>query len=122
MGLQNGVLYQSLKKVTGEWHAGHLQWRIYFDYLRFYYDGEVIFCSDQCNDVNEIKNWFYISNQKAFFSTGKYTIKDSKIEIVINTTVGTLKYVGEINNENIILKTSNNESNFSQWDLFTMVN
>lgn len=44
MALQYKTLYQSLKKVYGEWHSGHVEWGYLWNYLKFYDDGTVIYC------------------------------------------------------------------------------
>jgi hypothetical protein len=116
--LQYNKLYQSLKKVSAEWHSGHVQWGYYWDFLKFYKDGKVISCNNSNNDIQKINSWFSIENNDAYFNRGIYTIKDNKISITISVAVGQLVYEGEIQNDGIVLHVQNTVTKYSNWDFF----
>lgn len=51
-------LYQSLKKVSAEWHAGHIEWFYTWNYLKIYEDGVFIYASIAGNDFKSINENF----------------------------------------------------------------
>ena len=56
--LQYNTVYQSLKKVSAEWHAGHVQWSYCWNYLKFYNDGTFIYASIQGDNLKQIEKSF----------------------------------------------------------------
>ncbi|KKT72092.1 MAG: hypothetical protein A2281_11130 [Bacteroidetes bacterium RIFOXYA12_FULL_38_20] len=120
MALQYNKLYQSLKKVSGEWHAGHFEWYFYWDFLKFYENGIVISCNNNKDDLNDINDWFNVENEKAFFNKGTYLIKGNSIEINISVAVGSIKYYGEISNNYLIVSTINESVGYKNIDFFEL--
>jgi hypothetical protein len=97
--LQYNKLYQSLKKVGGEWHAGHFQWYYYWNYIKFFEDGTLIEASINSEDFNNIQLNFTPDNQN--ISHGKYTYDGKELIIELNKT--TLKG-GETLEGNIVIQ------------------
>jgi hypothetical protein len=117
--LKYNTLYQSLKKVSAEWHAGHVQWEYVWSYLKFYEDATVIYCSSS-NNTNNLK-WFSKENKEAFFYKGTYIINAHKIEINIPATIGNLNFDGEINANSLVLRLNNTSTNLKEfWDLYSI--
>lgn len=56
--IKYNTLYQSLKKVSAEWHAGHIDWFYTWNYLKFYEDGVFIYASIAGNDTKVINESF----------------------------------------------------------------
>lgn len=56
--LRYNTLYQSLKKVSAEWHAGSIQWNYNWNYIKFFHDNTFIYATINGDDFNQINNWF----------------------------------------------------------------
>lgn len=118
--LQYNKLYQSLKKVSAEWHAGHVQWEYSWNYLKFYEDGTVIYCSSR-GDASDLK-WFSKDNEKAVMYKGVFQIDKFNLSAVIPTNLAQLKFDGIIQDQNLILRTHiENLDTFENWDEYTPV-
>ncbi len=120
--LQYNKLYQSLKKVSAEWHAGHVQWEYSWNYLKFYEDGTVIYVSSN-GEPNRL-NWFERRNKSAFFYTGNFNIQGNfKLEIQIPVQIGVLKLSGVITKNRLILRATNQEMKlYENWDEYLIPN
>ncbi len=116
------ALYQSLKKVSAEWHAGHVQWQYSWSYLKFYENGKVIYCCTPSDDFSKINEWFDFEND-AFFYRGNYVIKeDSKLVITIPVEKGKLVFDGCIDCNNLILRMTSSDSSFIEyWDEYLLI-
>lgn len=77
--LQYNKIYQSLKKVSAEWHAGHVQWEYYWDYLKFYEDGMVIQASITSDNFEKINLNFNKNNSN--IEKGKFKLSDKEIKL-----------------------------------------
>lgn len=117
--LKYDTLYQSLKKVSAEWHAGNVLWEYSWNYLKFYEDGTVIYCASNGN-IKNINEWFNIENKESPFSRGYYKIiKNNFIEIYLSAMIGSIKMDGLILMDKLILRSSNEEMNLIEnWDEF----
>jgi hypothetical protein len=80
--LKYNKLYQSLKKVSAEWHAGHLQWHYYWNYIIFFDDGSLIEASINNDDFQNIKLNFTKNNQNV--THGNYIFDEREIIIQLN--------------------------------------
>lgn len=112
-------IYKSLKKVNGEWHAGHIQWGFHYDFLRFYEDGVVIQCNNPHSD--KLEEWFYLDNTEAYFYKGTYSLKQNKISITIPVEIGKLEYEGEANSNRLILFWKNKKVNSNGMDYYEII-
>ena len=119
--LQYNKLYQSLKKVSAEWHAGHVQWDFCWDYLKFYKDGIVINAYTPTDKVSEINVWLDIKNTKGEFPIGKFTILENKISIELESSNSTVKIDGVIINDTLILRKTNSFNHTENWDYYGLV-
>jgi hypothetical protein len=117
--LHYNKLYQSLKKVSAEWHAGHVEIGLYHDYLKFYEDGTVISCNDSSKD--ELDKWFHRDNHEAFFGKSIYKKNGDTISFEIPAAAGVLKYEGQVQNDRIVLFVENRPVGFRNVDLFEVV-
>jgi hypothetical protein len=111
--LQYNKLYQSLKKVGGEWHAGHFQWYYYWNYIKFFEDGTLIESSINSDDSDKIQLNFMPDNQN--ISHGKYTYDGKELIIELNNV--TLKG-GETLEGNIVIQSLANLN----WDKYFLIN
>jgi len=115
--LQYNKLYQSLKKVGGEWHAGHFQWHYYWNYIKFYEDGSVIYCGTPSEDFVNINSWFNKENENIYI--GKYNIaKNDDISIEIPVTIGHITLEGGIYPTAIIVKSKNPKIQYELLDSY----
>lgn len=116
-------LYQSLKKVHGEWHAGHVEWGYIWNYLKFYNDGTVIYCSSTDHDFIKINSWFNKDKKDVFLYKGQFRIENGfRIFLNIPVSIGQLEMDGGIQGNSIILKSTNKELNhIDNWDEYTCV-
>jgi hypothetical protein len=117
--LKYNTLYQSLKKVSAEWHAGHVQWGFAWDYLKFYEDGTVISCYSN-GDTDNIDKWFNKDNSESPFSKGTFELKsNATLEIKLS---GSLQMDGNAMNRYLILRSFNPElKQGEKWDYYTVV-
>jgi hypothetical protein len=113
-------LYQSLKKVSAEWHAGHVEYYFYWDYLRFYSNGTVISCNNNSDNINDL-NWFQLENTHSNFNKGTFSINNNKLEIQIPVDLGLIKSIGEINKNSLILLSKNEAVNFECWNFYNVI-
>lgn len=111
--LQYNKLYQSLKKVGGEWHAGHFQWYYYWNYIKFFEDGTLIEASINSDDSDKIQLNFMPGNQN--ISHGKYIYNGDELIMELNNV--TLKG-GETSEGNIVIQSSANLN----WDKYYLIN
>ncbi len=100
-------LYQSLKKVSAEWHAGHVQWFYTWNYLKFYSDGICISASMAGDDVNLINGGFNKGEQN--ITHGKFDIEGTILKLIFDG----VEVNGAFNNDgSIIIEGKIN------WDIF----
>ena len=119
--IQYNKCYQSLKKVNGEWHAGHEEWTYLWNYMKFYPDGSVIFCSSIDQDLKKINSWFKKAKEGVFLYTGEFKIKKKiLVWIWIPVSVGNLEMDGGIEKNSLILRIANKrvKQNY-YWDEYT---
>lgn len=113
-------LYQSLKKVSAEWHAGHVEWGYTWNYLKFYESGIVISVPSN-GDIEKINEWFTLENFTG--SKGTFTIKGNRIDADIPIAIGKLHLDGCVFEESLILRSTNKEMNlYENWDEYKVVN
>ena len=118
--LQYNTIYQSLKKVSAEWHAGHVQWGYSWNYLKFYEDGTFIYCSSR-GEPKDL-SWFTRDNKEAVIYKGNYSVNNSKLSAKIIVSIGELEIDGIIISNNLILRTSNQKMNsYENWDEYKVV-
>ncbi|MEQ8581076.1 MAG: hypothetical protein RIC30_08715 [Marinoscillum sp.] len=117
--LQYNKLYQSLKKVTAEWHAGHVEYSFYWDFMRFYDDGTVISCNNNSNQ--SLNNWFYRENRDAYFNRGTFEKKNNIISLRIPVAAGVLEYEGQIQPDKLVLFVENNVTKYRSVDYFELI-
>ncbi len=122
--LQYDQLYQSLKKVSAEWHAGTLQWRFVWDYLKFYDTGEFIICSSSDN-LDSVRNWLHLHKENPGIISGTYNIdQNNGISATYETLLDKFKMDGVcLEDGSIILRTSG--SNLivgEQWEYYSLQN
>lgn len=116
--LQYDKIYQSLKKVSAEWHASNLDWQFIYYYLRFYTDGTVVFSSSP-QEREEVDKW--LSKSLKDKETGSFIIeKKNRIKINIPVAIGYITFEGIIKPNSLILNTCNNKINKSSWDYFSI--
>lgn len=117
-----GKLYQSLKHVSAEWHAGNVQWSYCWDYLRFYEDGLVISCYSN-GDIEEIERWFRADNSNVPYSKGEFKIGNNQvIEITLPALIGSIEMDGSVFSDYIILRSFNKEMRQGErWDRYSLV-
>lgn len=110
--LQYNRLYQSLKKVSAEWHAGHVQWEYYWNYIMFFEDGIVIEGSVRSDDTEKIKLAF--SRNNANLTTGNFSKNEKEITINFDKYTFHGAFTFE---EKLVL-----QSNVTQaWDIYTPI-
>ena len=109
--LQYGKLYQSLKKVSAEWHAGHVQWEFYWDYIMFFGNGTLLSSSIASSMVEKILSGFASRNKN--LTQGNFVVTKNEIEITIDKNV----FKGIISDHRIIVQGQTNNG----WDLFTVI-
>lgn len=95
--LQYNKLYQSLKKVSAEWHAGHVQWAYCWNYFRFYEDGVFIYASIQGNNIEDISKSFTRNSPNS--TTGKFKLNNTTITFIFDT----VEITGSITHENNLI-------------------
>jgi hypothetical protein len=78
--LKYNTLYQSLKKVSAEWHAGHVEWSYSWYYFKFFSDNTFIYASINGDDFNQINEWF---NKKAENVT-RGTFEEKNYQVSLN--------------------------------------
>ena len=114
--IQYNKLYQSLKKVTAEWHAGQVQWSYSWVYLRFNENGTCILGYIGDEEPASINNWFNEKHSNA--SKGTFNLTNNTITINFNSKV---KNEGQVQGDKIILRTSSDINPVGTWELFTLV-
>jgi hypothetical protein len=106
--LKYNTLYQSLKKVSAEWHAGHIEWFYTWNYLKFFEDGIFISASIAGDDSSLINKAFIKGAENT--THGNFEIQSSNIKLLFNDSI---RIEGAINNDNsVILEGKLN------WDVF----
>jgi hypothetical protein len=117
--LKLNKIYYSLKKVGGEWHAGHIQSYFYHDCIRFYENGIVIMANT--DNLKSTYEWFYKGNDKAYLNTGTYELDNHKIKIRIPVAIGEILFDGTIGSDCIILFKRNIKTNTQSMDCFEIL-
>lgn len=109
MELQYNKLYQSLKKVHGEWHAGHVEYSFYWSYIKFYEDSTLIEAIINTDNLDKINANFHSDNSN--ISKGHYSFEDKELLISIDKS----KYIGGITKQNeMVIQNSKTLS----WELY----
>ena len=75
-------LYQSLKKVNGEWHAGHVEWYFTWHYLKFFEEGVVIQASFAGENPALINKFF--TKENTHFNHGAFWMENKIITLNFN--------------------------------------
>ena len=117
--LQYNTVYQSLKKVSAEWHAGHVEWSYSYNYLKFYSDGTFLYVKSN-DDIESLKDWFNID----VFSgpKGKFTFDYNRIEANIPASIGTLYLDGCAYENKLIIREYNKDTNlYEYWDEYNVI-
>lgn len=109
--IRYNILYQSLKKVSGDWHAGHVQWYYYWDYLMFFEDGSVIEASINSDGCQKINKGFSKENKDVIH--GSFICNEKEIHIEID---GKAISGGSTFDNKLILMKDNRS-----WDMFTPI-
>lgn len=104
-------LYQSLKKVSAEWHAGHVQVTYYWNYIKFFEDGTVIEASINSDNLSKISSTF--KKDSPNITLGSFSYDGKEIKITLNGS----SFNGGLTLENNILL--QNQKNLS-WDLYSV--
>jgi len=73
--LKYNTLYQSLKKVSAEWHAGHVQWEYSWFYFKFFDDGTFIYALYSSDNFEKINSGFNKESDNSSHMKGKYYIE-----------------------------------------------
>ena len=118
--IQYNKLYQSLKKISAEWHAANVLCEYSWNYIKFYQDGTVIFTSS--SDEPSAMGWFKIDNEEVRYSKGNFSLeRNRKLEIEIPVAMGTLRIDGVVGGDKLILRSSNIEMNLIEsWDEYSI--
>lgn len=111
--LKYNTLYQSLKKVSAEWHAGNVQWNFYWNYLMFFENGTVIEGNINGDDYEKIKAAFLNSNEN--LTKAKFSYIDKEINVFFSNMV----LRGELTFENNLILQSDVTL---VWDMFIPIN
>jgi hypothetical protein len=106
--LQYNKLYQSLKKVSADWHGGHVQWYFVWDYLLFFEDGT--FVQGTLNSENFEKFVGSFLSKNSNLERGKFIVIENEIKLS-----GIFELKGEVLANSLILQTAHN------WELYTLV-
>ena len=114
--LHYNKLYQSLKKVNGEWHAGHVEWGYTWIYLKFFEKGTCILGYIGDEKAESINTWFTENHPDS--SIGTFNLKNDSISINFNLNV---KNEGQIQGDKIILHSVSKINPVGTWDIFTLV-
>lgn len=109
--LKYNTLYQSLKKVSAEWHAGHVEWEYCWNYLKFYKDGTFIQASIVGDSYDEINKSF--TKDATYVTKGHFELKKNR---VVNLDFGTIQINGAINKDGSIIINGK-----QAWDLYSLV-
>lgn len=106
--LHYNKLYQSLKKVSAEWHAGHVEWFYTWNYLKFFEDGGFISASIASEDPNLINKAFLRGAENT--THGKFELRNSNL---IKLSFDNVNVDGAINNDDSIIVEGK-----INWDVF----
>jgi hypothetical protein len=108
--LQYNKLYQSLKKISAEWHAGHVQWCYSWNYIKFFDDKTFVYGSIQGEDFNLINKNFTKGSKNLI--TGKYNVVSSLITIQFENS----EVKGCLSNDSVLLEGK------LGWDIYIPIN
>lgn len=92
-------LYQSLKKASGDWHAGIAQWFFSWNYFKFYEDGVFITASIASDDTEKIIETF--AKGAPNITHGKFTIEGRLLRLSFNDGININAYVN--NDRSIVI-------------------
>jgi hypothetical protein len=90
-------IYQSLKKVSGEWHAGHYEWMYIWNYCQFFEDGRMAYYTFSSEDTDAIKKWFVSDDNNGV--RGTYECENDNGRVIIGENESPLS----IYNDRIII-------------------
>ncbi len=114
--IQYNKLYQSLKKVSAEWHGGQVLWEYTWNYLSFSNDGIcILFYSNSEKPLND-ENLFFGKNPDV--TLGKFTIANNEIRIDFGSDS---ENIGMIQNDKLILYSKNKVVPFGKWDVYSLI-
>lgn len=117
--LKYNTVYQSLKKVSAEWHGGAVQWSYYYNYIKFYSDGTFLYVASS-DDIESLKDWFTLD--KFSGAKGSFSVKDNQIDATIPAAIGILNLDGCVYENKLILRGINKETNlFEYWDEYKAI-
>ncbi|MBI3133320.1 MAG: hypothetical protein HYZ14_01485 [Bacteroidetes bacterium] len=109
--IQYEKLYQSLKKISAEWHAGHVEWQYCWDYIKFFADGTFIQASILGDSFDKINTSF--NKESANVTHGTFVLEKGRN---INLNFGATQINGAINNDGSIIINGR-----LAWDLYTPI-
>lgn len=112
--LKYNTLYQSLKKVSAEWHAGHVQWQYSWYYIKFFNDGRFIYALFVSDDFEKINTGFNENSTNEDFSSGVFKITNDYL-ITLNFENNIEIRGAIIDNDKIILNGK------LSWELYTVI-
>jgi hypothetical protein len=110
--LKYNTLYQSLKKVSAEWHAGSVQWSFSWDYIKFFENNNFIYATINGDNVDQINTWFNQEAQDITIGT-YFTRHNSQLILKFNESLEIL--AGFTKDGGILV------DGVESWELFTVV-
>ncbi|MCX6312029.1 MAG: hypothetical protein NT084_10400 [Bacteroidetes bacterium] len=108
------ALYQSLKKVSAEWHAGHVQWQYSWYYLKCFEGGTFVYALFSSEDFEHINIDLSENSSDHSFLRGHYEINSSSL-INLKFENG-IEIGGEILDGNKLILNGK-----LSWELFSLV-
>ncbi|MEO6904692.1 MAG: hypothetical protein ABI315_16310 [Bacteroidia bacterium] len=82
--LKYNTLYQSLKKISVEWHASIPQWEYYWYVFKFFEDGTFIYSRTTEKGLENIKSWFTKENINITKGLFEYNLLKENLKINLN--------------------------------------
>ena len=110
--IQYNKLYQSLKKISAEWHAGNVLWEYSWNYIKFFEDNTFIYSSIRGNNIELIGKWFNQDAENVI--RGKYLLK-SNSQLSLEFESGKSTLAGFTNDGDILVE------GIQTWELFSPV-
>lgn len=110
--LEYNKLYQSLKKISADWHAGHIQWQYYWNYFMFFSDGTLIEATIASEDFKKIKLNF--SKKNDALNHFQYTWNEKEFDIHLD---GAILHGGLTSENKLILQSDKT----LVWDIYSPI-
>jgi hypothetical protein len=109
--LQYGKLYQSLKRVSAEWHGGTVLWEYCWFYLKVFEGGTFLYAPYKSEDFDKI-NFGMNPLTSKFISKGIFLLNENKIELKFENS----SMIGVVQKDGKILLEGK-----AFWDIFSLV-